>query len=262
MHRTPIQIQTQWPIEDAQLQNELLEVLSSHADIYLSHSPWETKRSFREAISLHAINHVTRCAGPSLPTSQLIFFRKRRRIIKNNERLAAAVKAVPEAPAPEDVQDQGFTRPSVLILLPFRNSALAWFHALTSHTPSPEFQIENQGRFVAEYGLPKDAVDKLSAAAPGTYPQDHVETFKGNVDDSFRVGIKLTRKSVKMFTEFYGCDIIMASPLGLRQSIQKEKGADYLSSIEMVIIDQMDALTMQNWEHVNVSNLYVCNTAC
>ncbi|KIY74080.1 digestive organ expansion factor [Cylindrobasidium torrendii FP15055 ss-10] len=222
--------------KDAQLQDELLEVLSSNADIYLSHSPWETKRSFREAISLHAINHVTK---------------KRRRIIKNNERLTAAAKAVPEAPAPEDVQDQGFTRPSVLILLPFRNSALAWFHALTSHTPSPEFQIENQGRFVAEYGLPKDAVDKLAAAAPGTYPQDHVETFKGNVDDSFRVGIKLTRKSVKMFTEFYGCDIIMASPLGLRQSIQKEKGADYLSSIEMVIVDQMDALAMQNWEHVN-----------
>lgn len=100
---------------------------------------------------------------------------------------------------------------------------MAWFHALTSHTPSPLFQIENQSRFLAEYGLPPDAVDKLASAEPGTYPQDHVETFSGNVDDNFRVGVKLTRKTIKMFTDFYGCDIILASPLGLRQSIQKEK---------------------------------------
>lgn len=91
------------------------------------------------------------------------------------------------------------------------------------HTPAPAFQIENQARFLSEYGLPPGAVDKLATAEPGTYPRDHIETFKGNVDDSFRVGIKITRKTVKMFAEFYGCDIIMASPLGLRQSIQKEK---------------------------------------
>lgn len=147
--------------------------------------------------------------------------RKRRRVMKNNERLAHASKSGVEAP--EDVQDQGFTRPCILILLPFRSSAVDWFNALTLHTPSPAFQIENQSRFLAEYQLPPGAVDKLASAEPGTYPRDHVETFKGNVDDSFRVGIKMTRKSIKMFSEFYGCDIIMASPLGLRQSIQKEK---------------------------------------
>ncbi len=143
-------------------------------------------------------------------------------MLKNNERLAHAAKTNLNSP-PEDVQDQGFTRPSILVLLPFRSSALDWFSAFTSHTPSPAYQIENHSRFVSEYGLPPGTVDKLTTAEPGTYPRDHVETFKGNVDDNFRVGIKMTRKSVKMFSEFYDSDIVIASPLGLRRSIEKEK---------------------------------------
>ena len=182
-------------------------------------------------------------------------------MLKNNERLAKA-----GSNPPEDVQDQGFTRPSVLILLPFRSFALRWVAALTSHTPPPSFQIENHARFQAEYGLPPGAVDKLAEATSGVYPKDHVEMFKGNVDDSFRLGIKVTRKSIKLFSDFYSCDIIIASPLGLRMSIEKEKyvfliwyslpllmhrrNADFLSSIEVVIADQLDAMTMQNWDHV------------
>ncbi|KAG2016434.1 digestive organ expansion factor [Coprinopsis cinerea AmutBmut pab1-1] len=218
-----------------ELQNDLISALSTRKDVYLSSSPLESRQSTREAIALHALNHISK---------------KRRRVLKNNERLFHHAKTNPEAPPPEDVQDQGFTRPSVLILLPFRNSALDWFHAITSHTPSPDFQIENQSRFLTEYGLPPGVVDKLTSADPGTYPVDHVETFKGNVDDNFRIGVKMTRKSVKLFTEFYGCDLILASPLGLRRSIEKEKNADYLTSIEVLVIDQLDSLTMQNWEHV------------
>ena len=147
--------------------------------------------------------------------------RKRRRVLKNNERISNASKSGGDPP--EDVQDQGFTRPSVLVLVPFRSFALRWLSALTSHTPTPSYQVENRSRFESEYGLPPGAVDKLASAEPGAHPKDHVEMFKGNVDDSFRVGIKMTRKSVKLFAEFYGCDIIFASPLGLRMSIQKEK---------------------------------------
>ena len=76
---------------------------------------------------------------------------------------------------------------------------------------------------MSEYGLPADSEDKLESAPPGTYPADHVDMFKGNIDDSFRVGIKVTRKSVKLFSDFYQCDIILASPLGLRMSIEKEQ---------------------------------------
>ncbi|KAK7053261.1 rRNA-binding ribosome biosynthesis protein utp25 [Paramarasmius palmivorus] len=225
--------QAKLPKDQVQLQNDLLSALTSYQDFYSTYSPWETKKCVREAVSLHLLNHITK---------------KRRRVLKNNERLSNASKSASEPP--EDIQDQGFTRPSVLILLPTRNSALEWFNALISHTPTPDFQIENRSRFNAEYGLPPDAVDKLASAEPGTYPRDHVETFKGNVDDCYRVGIKITRKSVKAFSDFYQCDIIIASPLGLRQSIQKEKGADYLSSIEILVMDQMETLTMQNWDHV------------
>jgi U3 small nucleolar RNA-associated protein 25 len=151
--------------------------------------------------------------------------RKRRRVLKNNERLSSAAKADSPDAVPEDVQDQGFTRPSVLVLIPFRSSAFSWVDALTTHTPAPGYQVENRARFQSEYALPPRTVDKLATAEPGTYPRDHVETFKGNVDDEFRVGVKVTKKSVKLFSEFYGSDIIFASPLGLRRSIDKEKYA-------------------------------------
>ncbi|KAI0675384.1 digestive organ expansion factor [Trametes maxima] len=225
--------QTKLPREIVELQNNLLDSLSSYRDLYVTRTTPDTQASTREALTLHALNHITK---------------KRRRVLKNNERISHAVKA--GNPPPEDVQDQGFTRPSVLILLPFRSFALRWISALTAHTPTPEYQIENNSRFQSEYGLPPGAVDKLASAEPGMYPRDHVEMFKGNVDDSFRLGVKMTRKSVKLFAEFYGCDLIIASPLGLRMSIEKEKSADFLSSIEVLIVDQMNALTMQNWDHV------------
>ncbi|KAH0827979.1 digestive organ expansion factor [Lanmaoa asiatica] len=224
--------------EHTLIQDDLLSVLSAHLDIYHPCVTLEYHRCIREVITLHALDHVTK---------------NRRRVLKNNDRISH-VKSTSSDP-PEDVQDQGFTRPSILFLLPFRSSALTWLNALTTHTPSPSFQIENHSRFLGEYGLPPDAVDKLATAPPGTYPPDHVEMFRGNVDDNFRLGIKMTRKSVKLFTDFYNCDLILASPLGLRMSIEKQKSSDFLSSIEILVIDQMNALTMQNWDHFVLSHL-------
>ncbi|KAI9442587.1 digestive organ expansion factor [Lactarius indigo] len=224
--------QARLPADLRLLQDEILSILTSHHDLYQTCTPRDATPAIRESISLHLLDHITK---------------KRRRVLKNNERLAHAAKA--GTPAPEDVQDQGFTRPSVLILLPFRSSGLRWLESLIAHTPPPTFQIENMARFRKEFGLPEGVVDKFASAEPDAYPPDHVETFGGNSDDNFRVGLKLTRKSVRLFSEFYGSDIIIASPLGLRMSIEKEKNSDFLSSIEIVVADQVDALTMQNWEH-------------
>ncbi|KAM0748711.1 DUF1253-domain-containing protein [Meredithblackwellia eburnea MCA 4105] len=217
-------------------QKSLLETLASYRDVLYPKvditKGYDT--TMRAPIALHAMNHV---------------LKTRNRVLKNNDHLAKLSSGALTTSTPDRVTtDQGFTRPKVLILCPFRNSAQSWVSLLTSLSLFDS--IENKSRFDGEYSLPEGAVDKL-LQDPGRYTKDHVETFKGNIDDSFRLGLKVTRKTCKLFAEFYSCDVIVASPLGLRTSIEKEKGdADFLSSIELLVVDQMDVMLMQNWDHV------------
>ncbi|GAA6036049.1 hypothetical protein JCM8097_006587 [Rhodosporidiobolus ruineniae] len=211
-----------------------LRLLSSYQDVYYPKLELGDEHDeIRQAASLHAMNHV---------------LKTRARILKNNEHLAR-LTTNPSSTSFRNTQDQSFTRPKVLILCPFRHSALQWVQHLVTFLPPSVTAVDQFPRFVSEYSLPEGAVDKL-AENPDNYPKDHVETFRGNIDDSFRVGIKVTRKAARVFAAFYDADVIVASPLGLRTSIEKDGDADFLSSIEMVVVDQMDVMTMQNWEHV------------
>ncbi|GAA5841862.1 hypothetical protein JCM11251_005405 [Rhodosporidiobolus azoricus] len=215
-----------------------LRLLSSYRDVFYPRLELGEKHDeIRQAASLHAMNHV---------------LKTRTRILKNNDylsRLASNPSSSTTTSPPRNTQDQSFTRPKVLILAPFRSSALSWMQHLITFLPPSITSVESYPRFVAEYSLPEGAVDKLVEQREN-YPADHVETFRGNVDDAFRVGVKVTRKSARVFSNFYDSDILVASPLGLRTSIEKDGDADFLSSIEMVIVDQMDVMEMQNWEHV------------
>lgn len=84
--------------------------------------------------------------------------------------------------------------------------------------------------------------------------EDYNITFRGKTDDCFRIGIKLTKKSLRLYSAFYESDIIIASPLGLRTIIGVDGDAkrdfDFLSSISLCVMDQTDIIAMQNWEHV------------
>jgi len=85
-------------------------------------------------------------------------------------------------------------------------------------------------------------------------PKDFKMTFAGNIDDDFKLGISLSRRQMKLYSPFYESDLIIASPLGLRRVMGGEgdgkREIDFLSSIEVVIVDEADILLQQNWQHV------------
>ncbi|KPM36668.1 U3 small nucleolar RNA-associated protein 25 [Neonectria ditissima] len=179
----------------------------------------------RQLTCLHAVNHV---------------FKTRDRVIKDNYKLAKGGEN-----ADLELRDQGFTRPKVLFLVPTRNSCFQIINIIRDLC-EPD-QQENRKRFDESY-FDRDA--KFGDDRPA----DFRELFEGNDDDMFRLGMKFTRKTIKYFAQFYNSDILFVSPLGLRMAIgseeEKKLDFDFLSSIEMVIVDQADALLMQNWEHV------------
>lgn len=162
-------------------------------------------------------------------------------------------------------RDQGFTRPQTLIILPFRNAAFDCIKFMASlwkdrNGGGSGTQVENLSRFEEEYGPEAndddDEQDK-EAKSRDRRPAAFKHLFRDNIDDCFRIGIKFTRKSMKLFADFYSADIIIASPLGLRlvvdgadKNMKSGGDWDFLSSIELLVIDQADTILMQNWEHL------------
>ena len=54
-------------------------------------------------------------------------------------------------------------------------------------------------------------------------PDDWMVRFKGNMDDCFRIGISIGRKTMNLYSDFYKSDIIVASPIGLKLVIEEKR---------------------------------------
>lgn len=204
-----------------------------------------------DAYIMHSLNHI---------------FRTRDLVTRNDTKMAKHQEtAKDEILSGGEFLDHGFTRPKVLILLPLRNIAFRVVKRLIQLTPSNhKVNVEYLGRFSDDFGAGEAHdnednevfQDVHGSGQKSSKPTDFHALFDGNPDDHFMVGIKFTRKSIKLYSDFYTSDMIVASPLGLITKIgeaerEKEKDVDYLSSIEILIIDHADVIAMQNWSHVN-----------
>jgi U3 small nucleolar RNA-associated protein 25 len=103
-------------------------------------------------------------------------------------------------------------------------------------------------RFIDEFG-PSES-DHISNPHK---PKDFNQTFEGNIDDCYKIGLKFQRKNVKLYSNFQTSDILIVSPLGLKLIIgeegDKKRDFDYLSSIEILMVWHPHIYLMQNWEH-------------
>lgn len=194
--------------------------------------------SYRQLYSMHAINHV---------------LKTRDHVLKNTERIKHAQELAQQgkSQAEKEYRDQGFTRPKVLILLPTRNAAYEVVENILLYSGSE--QQENKKKFKAQFYNTDES--------PESKPDDFRDSFKGNNNDFFCLGMKFTRKSTKLYSSFYSSDIIIASPLGLSMILEnpdkKKRQYDFLSSIEVFIVDRANQIEAQNWAHVNMVLKYL-----
>lgn len=204
----------------------------------------EEDSSIMDAYLLHSLNHV---------------FKTRDLVTKNDKKLGNHKEKVLDN---ENFLDHGFTRPKVLILLPMASIAYRVVNRLIHLTPSGHrVNVDHIGRFTDEFGHGKsddqqDEDGEKIKSLKTSKPSDFQALFGGNNNDHFMIGIKFTKKTIKLYSDFYTSDIIVASPLGLitkigEAELEKEKDVDYLSSIEVMIVDHADIIAMQNWSHVN-----------
>lgn len=222
--------------------------------------------------------------------------RARARVVRNDAKLNHGEEGQKSA---DLVKDQGFHRARVLLLVPMKNTAYEVVKSITAlavGTGDGEkdlADIGNSERFEAEFapgpqeqaGGTAQGHSREPSTSAGQKPADHRRTFRGNIDDDFKLGICFTRKSLKLFTDFYASDIIIASPLGLRRAAaermsgkrtrprssknheeedmewktgigskprkqEKSSSTDdgFLSSIEICVIDSAHVFSMQNWD--------------
>ena len=178
------------------------------------------------AYTLHAVNHIL----------------KTRTKILNNNRKHEKLEA-----GDDGLRDQGLCRPKVLIVVPFRESCrrvVAIMEKLLF--PKSKGNVANKKRFAEDFPDIETARKSKS--------DDYYETFAGDINDSFKIGLALTKKTLKLYTDFYNSDIIIASPLGLRLILgvegERDRNYDFLNSIEVMIFDQTEIFLMQNWDHI------------
>ncbi|KAG6572751.1 Digestive organ expansion factor [Phytophthora cinnamomi] len=143
---------------------------------------------------------------------------------------------------------------------------MAFVKQLLELLPATVDTFHNKDRFFSEFGSAKDDDDdEDDDASNDDGKKEWQRVFdEGNNDDCFQLGLSFSRKAVRFYSEYHHADIIIASPLGLRQQLGDEVAlldeaessddvklsSDFLSTIEVCIVDSASLMAMQNLEHL------------
>lgn len=177
----------------------------------------------------------------------------------------------------EDWQrDQGFTRPKVLILLPFRALAYELVETMVGLL-GPKTVVINRDRFDEEYGPDDSEDDDLGLDGQGPKgDEQRVERaravierkpgdFKAlmgegrNVDDMFTIGLSISPGggkgkpgegkgvAVRLYCDFYNSDIILASPVAMhRAAVPTAEGEGFWGHAVRCIMESVTMFTLRS----------------
>lgn len=203
------------------LQKNLVDPMFQYQDLLYEYQSYEQEEEYRDLYALHVLNHV---------------YKTRDRILRNSQKL--------QDNSDQELLDQGFTRPKVLIVVPTRDVAYQIVTKIIEKSGLD--QVDKRGKFQDQFF---DA-----SLPPSSKPKSFKHIFKGNTNDFFVLGAKFTRKTLKLYSNFYQSDVIFCSPLGIQLILEntdkKKRQDDFLSSIELMIIDQLHSIEYQNLSHI------------
>ncbi|TKR76055.1 hypothetical protein L596_017256 [Steinernema carpocapsae] len=214
---------------------QLFQAMGRYVDMYVVDE--KQKDSNVVMYTTHALNHVLRTRSQVISNIKKLENLKEKKTMTDEDI--------------ENARDQGLSRAKVLIMCPFKKYAHRVVEILTKlmYGNDSKTFVEKTHRFEKEFGDNGFRIHEKRKV-----PQEFKELMKGNVDDCFRMGIGVAKKALKLFVPFEEADIILCSPIGLRMIIgeesEKHHEHDFLTSIEVVIVDHADVFLMQNWEHL------------
>ncbi|EAN34451.1 hypothetical protein TpMuguga_01g01213 [Theileria parva strain Muguga] len=194
----------------------LFSCLNSYVDVFYLNNRIRDLDSVRFVYALHIANHLVKSS------------------VKKKES--------------KEERTEGFTRPKILVICGLRCIAKDVVTNLLKLIPASKSNV-NLDRFQSDFSLSEeDLRDQEESYAKTKKAKDFIKTFTGNQDDAFKIGIRYESGLLHLYSPFYSSDIIIASPLGLRPLISgNELDYDFLSSIEVLVVDRLDIIKFQNW---------------
>ena len=247
--------------------------LNSYRDIQLSLSDLEIRTNLMKIYIFHILNHVMK-RKEEIELNNIIekiinedenneykqldkelfinhdndfiknYYSQSKKLEKNNgKQFQIYYKKIKEIYTTKDlettnIKDQGFTYPKILILLPYKKHARLIIEEIINVFNKGNWNgISGKKKLKNEYG----EFDSLN--------------------DCFKLGINFSffDNKINLFTPFEESDIIIASPLGLKltspnekdKTVKNKKVYDFLSSIEILLMDFSEVFIYQNLDHLD-----------